>query len=105
MQVCILLSIFCRNKYLDQYTDTNQSARNLVRRKKEVRARLQDAENTLRSLESPVGGYRGYDPPFFENLWILRKSRQLDVMNEEKSRKREMIAVLLGLEEELIGAR
>ncbi|EGG09946.1 uncharacterized protein MELLADRAFT_95223 [Melampsora larici-populina 98AG31] len=72
---------------------------------KEVRARLQDAQVTLRTLETPAQGYPGHDARFFENLWNTRKAHQLDAMNEQKSRKQEMIALLLGLEEELIGAR
>ncbi|EGG10931.1 uncharacterized protein MELLADRAFT_92319 [Melampsora larici-populina 98AG31] len=71
---------------------------------KEVRARLQDAEQALRTLEIPVQGYPGHSARFFESLWNTRKAQQLDAMNEQKSRKQEMIALLLGLEEDLIGA-
>ncbi|EGG06608.1 uncharacterized protein MELLADRAFT_86450 [Melampsora larici-populina 98AG31] len=71
---------------------------------KEVHARLHDAEQTLTTLETPDEEYPGHDSHFFENLWNTRKAHDLDAMNKQKSRKKEMIAVLLGLEEELIGA-
>ncbi|EGF97585.1 uncharacterized protein MELLADRAFT_84847 [Melampsora larici-populina 98AG31] len=58
-----------------------------------------------KSLETPDEGYPGHGAQFFKNLWTTQKAWQLDAMNEQKSRKKELIAVLLGLEEELIGAR
>lgn len=76
-----------------------------MRRKKEVRERLQEAEKTLRSLETPDHGYPGHGIEYFENVWNTQKARQLDVMTEELSRKKDTISVLLGLEESLIAAR
>jgi hypothetical protein len=73
----------------------------LRRKKNEALKHLEGASATLRMLLIPGDGCPGHDTAFFEAKWMAQRASQLDAMTETQKEKREKIALLLGLEEEL----
>ncbi|KAH9807757.1 hypothetical protein DFH28DRAFT_1088776 [Melampsora americana] len=85
----------------------HEAVKHVRRKHMEVRKRLAEAEDTLRTLALPVPGegLAGHPSQFFENEWNAQRTKQLDVMTETTKQKREKLLILLKMEEELVIAR